>query len=93
MNRRLKVIFLVIGILLIIPLLIMQISDEVSWKVGDFLIMGVLLTGTGLLCEYILQKVPKVKHRVLLCVVVIGGFLLVWAELAVGILDTPFAGS
>nr|MCS5551165.1 hypothetical protein [Gammaproteobacteria bacterium] len=71
----------------------MQLTNEVNWSLFDFIIMGAMLTITGLLGEIIFKKVKKYKHRVTLYVVVAIIFLLIWAELAVGIFGTPFAGS
>jgi hypothetical protein len=79
--------------LLLIPLIAMQFSNEVDWKALDFTIMGFLLFGTGLLCELVLRKVPKTMNRLIICGIIVGLFLLTWAELAVGIFGTPFAGS
>ena len=82
-----------VGLLLIIPLIAMQLTDEVEWSLFDFIIMGTLLLITGLMGEIIFKKVKKYKHRVILYVVVSIIFFLIWAELAVGIFGTPFAGS
>ncbi len=82
-----------VGLLLIIPLIAMQLTDEVEWSLIDFIIMGTLLLITGLMGEIIFKKVKKYKNRVILYVVVAITFLLIWAELAVGIFGTPFAGS
>lgn len=76
-----------------IPYIAMQFMDEVNWTRSDFMVMGMLLFGTGLLCELVLRKVTKIKNRIALCVLFVIAFLLVWAELAVGIFGTPFAGS
>ena len=81
------------GLLLIIPLIAMQLTDEVEWSLFDFIIMGTLLLITGLMGEIIFKKVEKYKHRVILYIVVIIIFFLIWAELSVGIFGTPFAGS
>ena len=89
---RIKILQMV-GLLLIIPLIAMQLTDEVEWSLFDFIIMGTLLLITGLMGEIIFKKVKKYKHRVALYVVVAIIFLLTWAELAVGIFGTPFAGS
>jgi len=89
-NKRLIIILSCIPILLIIPLIAMQFSNEVNWSWGDFLIMGILLLGTGLLCEFILRKVKKNRDRIILCVGIFVLFFLVWAELAVGILGVLF---
>ena len=82
-----------VGTILLIPLIAMQLTNEVNWSLFDFIIMGAMLTITGLLGEIIFKKVKKYKHRVTLYVVVAIIFLLIWAELAVGIFGTPFAGS
>ena len=83
----------IVGTILLIPLIAMQLTNEVNWSLFDFIIMGAMLTITGLLGEIIFKKVKKNKHRVALYVVVAIIFLLIWAELAVGIFGTPFAGS
>lgn len=92
-NRRFIGILIVIGILLLIPLIAMQFTDEVNWTGSDFAVMGVLLLGTGLLFELVMRKVTKSNSRIILLIAIIAIFLLVWAELAVGIFGTPFAGS
>ena len=55
--------------------------------------MGFLLLCVGLLLEMVLRLVKKKGKRTWLIIGVIILFLLVWAELAVGIFGTPFAGS
>ncbi|MCB0461795.1 MAG: hypothetical protein R2816_06170 [Flavobacteriaceae bacterium] len=92
-NKRLFGIVISAAILLLIPLIAMQFSDEVDWKLADFIIAGVLLLGTGLICEFVMRKVKKKENRIALVVVIITVLLLIWAELAVGIFGTPLAGS
>jgi hypothetical protein len=92
-NKRLTIILITIAILLFLPLVAMQFTNEVNWTPFDFVIMGALLLGTGLVCELILRKVKNVKGRIVLCVAILLAFFLIWAELAVGIFGTPFAGS
>ncbi|EIM78888.1 hypothetical protein A3SI_00450 [Nitritalea halalkaliphila LW7] len=86
MNRkRLYVLLGSVLLLLSLPLIAMQFSREVQWDVMDFLMMGSMLLGTGTLLElfraHIKRKVPLL--------VASGGlilaFLLLWAELAVGL--------
>lgn len=92
-NKRLIGIILTVLLLLMIPLIAMQFTNEVDWKLSDFLIMGSLLLGTGLLCELVMRKVKKTENRILLCALLLSVLFLIWAELAVGIFGTPFAGS
>lgn len=70
----------------------MQYSESVNWSLYDFAIMGILLLGTVLLCEFTLRKVKSTKNRIIICLVILLVFMLLWAELAVGIIGTPFAG-
>lgn len=92
-NRRLFAILLTVAILLSVPLIAMQFTSEVTWTGLDFAAAGILLLGTGLLCELVLRKVKKPKYRIAICVAILVICFLVWAELAVGIFGTPFAGS
>jgi hypothetical protein len=92
-NKRPIGIVLTVALLLLIPLIAMQFTEEVDWSPFDFLVMAILLLGTGLLCEFVLRKVKKTTYRIALVVTILIAFLLVWAELAVGIFGTPFAGS
>ena len=92
-KNSLIVILIVVLILLLIPLIAMQFTNEVSWAILDFVIMGVLLLSTGLVCEYVLRKVSKFRYRIFFIMAILIIFLLVWAELAVGIFGTPFAGN
>lgn len=92
-NDRLVIFMTIAAILLLIPFIAMQFTNEVNWDIYDFAIMGFLLFGTGLICELVLRKVKSMKNRILICGAVLFVFFLIWAELAVGIFGTPFAGS
>jgi len=92
-SNRLIGIVIFVAALLLIPFIAMQFSDEVNWTVIDFVIAGILLFGTGLICDFIIRKVKTRKNRIALIVVIVTLFLLIWAELAVGIFGTPLAGS
>ncbi|MFV5689408.1 hypothetical protein ACM55M_12375 [Flavobacterium sp. ZT3R25] len=92
-NKRLIGIVLTVSILLLIPLIAMQFTDEVNWTLFDFIVAAVLLLGTGLMCELVMRKVNKIEHRIAICIVLLVLFVLIWLELAVGIFGTPFAGS
>ena len=80
-------------ILLLIPLIASLISDQEDWHVNDYILMGFMVFTTGLIGINVLKVIKNKKIRwitiALLCLM----FLLVWAELAVGVFDTPFAGS
>ncbi len=92
-SKRLITLLLAANGLLLIPLIAMQFTIEVNWDATDFAVMAILLSGTALLCEMILRIVKQNKFRIMLCIVVVFVFLLIWAELAVGIFNSPIAGS
>ena len=91
--KRLTIILLTVISLLFTPLIAMQFTSEVNWSGSDFLIMGILLFGTGILCEFILRFFATRKQRLIFCGIAILAFLLIWAEMAVGIFNSPIAGS
>ena len=76
---------LVTGIILLIPLVAMQFTNEVNWDLADFLVMGFLLFCMGSLFILIARKTHR-KHRVFIAILFAVVFLYIWAELAVGIL-------
>jgi len=82
MKNIVRVFFITIGILLV-PWVAMQFTEEVNWTVSDFLLMGGMLFITGLLLELILTKMGK--YRLLGALLVVGLFLWLWVELAVGL--------
>lgn len=91
-NKRLIVIMLTVAGLLLIPLIAMRFTKEVNWTLPDFVAAGILLSGTGLLCELVMRKVINIKYRIAICAALLAALLLVWLELAVGIFGTPLAG-
>ncbi|MBD1396853.1 hypothetical protein H9Q13_06725 [Pontibacter sp. JH31] len=92
-NKRLIGIVSAAVFILSIPLIAMQFTNEVDWGLFDFVIMGILLLGTGFLCELVIRKVKNVDYRIGFIAVILLVLFLIWAELAVGIFGTPLAGS
>ena len=92
-NKRLIGILGTIAVLLCIPLVAMQFTNEVNWTFSDFAIAGGLLLGTGLLIETVARNIKDKKIRIGITVAILIVLALVWAELAVGIFGNPFAGS
>ncbi|MBT8394922.1 MAG: hypothetical protein HKO81_00200 [Flavobacteriaceae bacterium] len=93
LNKRLFSILVLATLILLIPLLAMQFTNEVNWNIADFATAAFLLYGTGLLIEVVLRKtkIDYIKTIVIVTIVIV--FLLIWAELAVGIFGSPFAGN
>ena len=74
--------------LLLIPLVAMQFTKEVVWTLSDFVVMGVLLFGTGLTYVLVARLGTSRTYRVAVGVAVAAGLLLVWANLAVGLVGS-----
>lgn len=87
-NIRVIGIVLTVALLLLIPLI-----AGFPWSRVDFVAAGVLLLGTGLMCELVLRKVKKFEYRIAICAVILLALLLIWIEIAVGLFGTRFAGS
>lgn len=81
-------IVLVAAFILLIPLLAMQITDEVAWNLFDFAFAAALLVGTGLVFELVARKAGNVAYRAATGVALAAAFILVWMNLAVGIIGT-----
>ena len=92
-SKRILSIVIAIGVLLSIPLIVMQFTNQVNWDLADFVVAAVLLLIFGFVIEVILQKVKKTNHRILLVFALLTVLILIWIELAVGIFGTPFSGS
>lgn len=92
-NTRILIILVSCVTLLLVPFIAMQFTHEVDWKISDFIVAGILLFGTGLMLELILRKIRAKKKRLLTSIILIILFLLIWAELAVGILGSPLSGN
>lgn len=92
-NKRPIVIVVAVIFILLIPLITMQFTSEVDWTLADFIVAGSLLLVAGALLEIAIRMVSNINYRVVTILAILIALLLVWAELAVGLFGTPFAGS
>ena len=92
-NKRIIIILSTIGVLLMIPLITMQFSEEVNWEAMDFIVGGSLLLFVGLGIEIVLRKVKEKKYRIILSIAFLVILALVWTELAVGVFGSPLSGT
>jgi hypothetical protein len=77
------------GLLLSLPLLAMQITDEVVWDLADFAVAAALLVGAGLVHQVAARKAAGIAYRAAFGVALAAALLLVWLNLAVGIIGEP----
>ena len=68
------------------PLVAMQFTREVDWEVGDFVLFAVMLLIPLGVYEIGTRLSSNRSYRAGVGVAVVGGFLLVWSNLAVGII-------
>lgn len=83
--KRLSVWAGIVGVLLLIPLIAMQFTSEVEWDLFDFIFMGGLLFGAGLVYELVAQKMTTRAHKIAIGAAIVIITLLIWVEAAVGI--------
>lgn len=92
-NKRLATLVMASTLLLFVPLVAMQFTDEVLWRLLDFAVAGILLFSTSIAVDVVLRKVTSKMLAIVACVGILLALALVWIELAVGLFGTPFAGS
>lgn len=74
--------------LLALPAVAMQFTDEVNWSIGDFIAMGVMIGGAGLLLEIAVRLSGHWAYRAGALVAVLTSFFIIWVNLAVGIIGS-----
>jgi hypothetical protein len=60
-------------------------GDGFNWTGSDFFVAGLLMFVAGLALEWVIVKTSSKWKRALLVTAVFGGFVYIWAEMAVGI--------
>jgi hypothetical protein len=86
--RSVMVVAIVTVLLLMVPLVAMQFTREVDWKLPDFMIMGILIFGTGLSLVLLLRCAPNFAYRLAMVLALATTFLMIWANLAVGLIGS-----
>jgi hypothetical membrane protein len=81
-------------LLLCIPLIgMIAFPSEVNWSIFDFTLAFLLFFMTGIFISFIANNIQEKKKKVLYIVFITVVMVLIWLELAVGIVETIFAGS
>jgi len=93
-SRSVLGVVLVTVALLSIPLIAMQFTSEVNWSASDFILMGVLLLSVGMLVMLALHSAAHIVYRAGMLGAIGATFLMIWANLAVGLIGSgPNAGN
>lgn len=74
--------------ILLLPLIAMQFTEEVVWTLSDFIFAGILIFGTGLAYKLITRNTGELVYRIAVGLACATGFLLMWANGAVGIIGS-----
>jgi hypothetical protein len=91
-NKGILRIALATAVLLLLPFLAMQFTHEVTWTPADFAVAGALLFGAGLTYELLARRGATTAYRAAVGLAVVTGLVLVWMNLAVGLIgdeDNP----
>jgi hypothetical protein len=71
---------------------VLDVAGRVTWTLGDFIVVAVLLFGAALAFDLLTRIVDR-KYRLGIAVAMLAVVAFAWVELAVGLVGSPFAGS
>lgn len=78
--------------LLALPAIAMLFTAEVNWGPEDFVVGGVLLLAAAFLLDRVIGSAGDRRRRIVWSVLIVLALMFVWAELAVGLVGSPWAG-
>ncbi len=76
------------ALVLLLPMFAMQFTDEVDWDLADFAIFGAMLVGACGTYELAARTTGNSAYQAAVGVALAGAFILVWMNLAVGIIGS-----
>ena len=85
-NKAILGVMLTATFILFLPLIAMQFTDEMVWDLTDFAVAWVLLVGAGLMYKLATRKTDNVAYRAAVGIAVATALILVWMNLAVGLI-------
>lgn len=85
MTKRIAIVLISTFVLLLIPFIAMQFTNEVNWSLFDFVALALLILIPATICELVLRRIKIRKYRFAICLSIIILFVLICIELAVGI--------
>ena len=72
-------------VLLLVPFIAMRVTSEVNWTLGDFIFAGLMLAALCGTVELAVRRSSKAIYRWAIALAGLGAFVVVWVNLAVGI--------
>ena len=79
---------LLTALLLTIPLIASQFTNDVDWSTGDYILAAILLFGTGFIYKLITGKTGTFIYRAGVGIALASSLFLVWVNLAVGLVGS-----
>lgn len=79
--------------LLCVPAIAMRYTSEVDWTASDFVVMGTLFAAILGAYEFLASRAPGFAYRAASVVATLGLFLLIWMNMAVGVIGTENNGA
>jgi hypothetical protein len=80
--------WVIAALILLLPLGAMQFTDEVVWDESDFAVMAAMLFGACGAYEMAARMTGNIAYRAAVGVAVVAAFILIWINLAVGIIGS-----
>jgi hypothetical protein len=80
--------WVIAALILLLPLVAMQFTDEVVWDETDFAVIGAMLLGACGAYELAARMTGNIAYRAAVGVAVVAAFILIWINLAVGIIGS-----
>ena len=87
-NKLRKIGWTLAALLLCLPLVAMQFTNEVNWDETDFIVGGVIIGGIGLMAEFLVRVSRDGLYRAGAACALAAVFLTIWSNLAVGIIGS-----
>ncbi len=86
--QSILIVALITLLILSVPLVAMQFTDEVNWSIPDFIIMGALLFGTGMAYVSVTRFATEILYRVAFGLALGSTLFMIWVNLAVGLIGS-----
>lgn len=75
-------------LIFLLPLVAMQFTDEVVWDETDFAVIGAMLFSACAAYELAARMTRNIAYRAAAGVAIVSSFILIWINLAVGIIGS-----
>ena len=92
-KQKTTIIFTIPALLMLTAFFSFLFSEGWNWSPSDFIIAGALLFGTAFFINLVIRSKKALPYKLMICFAILLVLALVWIELAVGLFETPFAGS